>query len=428
MNKNILFYLGLFHLSLGKFCYDKANQELKCENFTNFDELKLENYNQTIKKLSLNPSEKIDFDYRAAFQLDQITKKIQNNSEIILNKLLSLDVSINDFFLWNSDSIFIDESEIDFLINNQSLECDIRRSSVAKFFRNFKIIQFGPNVEFIKNELCPIIFYRINLNKLEFSHLKSEFKFSQFVNDESLSLQSNIKHLVIKNSELKDLKILDKAIFGDLESITYSSNSTTSFFIDNEFFQSFNKIRYFSISLEYFSDFFYKTKLKWLQNTDSTEIELILEDYSGSYVYPDEDFCIFFDSLDKKKNISTTINTNETAECSCTLAYLFSLTKDEKKFSTNIKKCDKIKQLSKNCSLQEKIRECLPSTTTVTTNVITLPVITDPKKDVWSIIFAAFGLISLILVLPFIGYFIYHQRQKSFRKKYPHENTDVNIF
>lgn len=436
MNKNFLIFLWLFHLCRGElsdFClYDRTKLELKCENFTDFNNLNFDSLNDSIliKHLYLKPKNNIDFDYAAAFQLDQITRLVHNESEITLKNFNSFDVSINEFFIWRSNSIIIDESSLNFMINNQSLgSCDLSRASMAKFFRNFKKIKIGSNVEY-SEFLCPILFYRINLQELELSNVDSNI-FSPINFDVGNSLQSQIASLVIKDSQLEylDSTFLNTKIFGNLKSFSYSSNSKdVSFSIQNQVFSPFNQIQYFEISLQNFTDFVLKTNLTWLKNAGSQEFKLVLNDQSKSYAYPDKDFCIFYDSLSKKKFIST-IYTNETAECSCTLVWL--LKENKIKSNSNVDEClENFEQLILSCSFDEKINECNPIRTSTITTTLTNVKTESPleKENLWSLIPALIGLVGVLIFISFFGYYVYYTRRKNFRKKYPHEKENVNSF
>ncbi|RNA42559.1 hypothetical protein BpHYR1_029692 [Brachionus plicatilis] len=451
MYTKFIFFLCLFDFSrqeLTDSCsYNKKIFELKCENFTKFSDLKLEKLNNSIriKQLFLSPKNQIDFDYQAAFQLDQITSLILNESEITLKNFKSFDTSITEFFIWRSSSVHIDASKIKFLINKQDLNsCDLSLASVAKFFRKFKKIKFGPSVEFLE-PFCPILFYRIDLETLEFSNLDRGI-LSAINFDVSDFMYSQISKLVIKDSRLKNLDStqLDNRIFGNLQSFSYSSLAEdVNFSIEEQVFSNFSQIQFLEISLQNLADFVYGTNLTWLKNVESQKFELILRDYSKSYSYPDKDFCIFYDSL-KDKKFTPIIYTNETIECSCTLVWLVKELVNSKNVHSNgsVENClENFEEIFEKCSFETKIRECYPESTTTTSTTKTTTLVTSStakqtltntvplkKENVWSVIPAVIGIIGILLFVPFIGYYFYYERRKKLRKKYPHEKENVNTF
>jgi hypothetical protein len=199
------------------------------------------------------------------------------------------------------------------------------------------------------------------------------------------NLKSSIKELKIYDSQLRvfNSDLLDKFVFRALEKLLLFSE--LDLFIQSDLFSSLEFLQEFDFRLGDLGGHVKRPQsLDWMKSlnadfyvdlSDSTaltnpanrykEFKLILGDMSGSYEFPDQDFCLF-KNFPHSKWVFPFIYTKPDLECSCTLIWLvkywryYSFPYQIQTQSLN--KCNftisSFENSVKECEFEKRVREC----------------------------------------------------------------------
>lgn len=338
-------------------------------------------------------------------------------------------------------------------------------------FKEFKEIYFDSDVTYSES-LCPVIFIKSKLDLLELKNLSSDSNKLIFtkLNQEPinpLDLNSNIKKLKIVDSNLRylDFSLIDKEVFAQTNSISYSSSDSENIIlILDDLFVHLKNLKEFELSLGAFEKFIQVSNLEWLKTLNSNPqsnngFKLVLKDSSNNYDYPDSDFCKFV-NFPHEKQVYPVIYTKESLSCSCTLVWLLkyhtnfmdkindiktssvvncflseTLTTISWTEGYNSSNSSSFEQLVNDCNFDSRIRDCnyqttemdlitettdLPKKTTRrkqtrTTSNFKLETVSIVKKEkkIDDTVSIVFGSIGIVTVVGFIAFSVFYLRKKS---------------
>lgn len=193
------------------------------------------------------------------------------------------------------------------------------------------------------NALCVSMIRIFSINHLYFYGISPNnlLHFNDSFNNQTM--EAKVYHVFFSKSILGlDQKILNRQVFGNIESITLDNSTLLG--IENDTFFYTKNLKMISLRIKNFEEFIRKSDNKWLQflnlqaykNLDnckqvfkSKEADLdissyfliILEDMSKLYEYTDEDFCLF-KHFPHNNAVFPIVYTKEDLNCTCTLLWL----------------------------------------------------------------------------------------------------------
>ena len=369
---------------------DTAN----CENINSWSELDLSSA-ISIQILRLNPKTPLKLD--ASLDLKPFEALFEDNYAVYLENILSFSFSANPFDSINkkASSLEIENSNLDFFIDNdQSLSnycAFITDLDFKPLFASFKTVRLGRNVKFHYSAYCPLIFQNADMDKfiLDYQAQSIGLQIGPLMpanGHTSGDLNSKIQQLVIKESYsiILGSNLLDSFVFKDIKLFAYRSNlASYNFQVQTNLFESFGWLRSFHLDIENLDSYKNNQNFEWFSSlngnvsvnlldtseladpaTRNKEFKLILGDMSGSYEFPDQDFCLF-KNFPHSKWVFPFINTKPDLECSCTLIWLIKYwryySNSTELQTASLNKCnldENFEDLVKGCEFEKKIDEC----------------------------------------------------------------------
>lgn len=387
----IVVYLKLLFIKLTseeycpRFCQKCSNSHIECSNFKSFSELNFTHFKKINKRIITNLKLNAN-NARLNSQLNINGLNLNISSfELKIDGINGIEISENPFLNYNKSHQFmyfhLSNSNFQFFYRNNKFDwiCDLVISSdksVNSIFSSFRNVFLGyfSQIYFI-NPICPVIFKNVKIDWLYISSIRPDNKlqFIQLNNTSSFDLNSRIKYLQIQSSniDILDCKLLDVNVFKYLEKLSIEFSNLSS--IEINLFKRFKYLKRINFWLYNLNEFL-RSNLDWLldlnqSNNNNNRQQLIIElnDESNSYMYPDEDFCLF-KHFPHTNLVFPLINTKLALNCTCTIMYLLSNWKLSEKniFTKSLSDClIDFEEKLKDCDLDNKVKSCFRKELTI---------------------------------------------------------------
>lgn len=358
---------------------------LNCSNFDSFSQLNFKNRTYREQEL-LIISPLTPLDLNEDFDLTGYDTKY---SSIRFHNIKSFpflaDQTRN---IKSGKSLYVTNSKLSFTHEGQPLssQCDMNLLAKADaynvpFFSAFKQIGFeAGNV--VEEPLCPLLFKGGNFSTF---WTKQAVKFVQL--DDNTDLNVHFEGVTFDKITFSlDKESLSPLLFKGINFLrTYDSVITN---IQEDFFSYFPFLKYARWELSNLGDFFRNVNPAWMKNANyfinvnysdaqqvlanrQNDLLITLADVSGSYKFPDEDFCLFKD-FPHHKMLFFQIDTAAELPCTCTLYWLhkhkqyknfdYPLGSARKCFATNL-----FSSSIEACNFEQRLAECANPATATTT-------------------------------------------------------------
>ena len=390
--------------------YDETSESLICTNFESYSQLDFSSFSsQSVQILSLIPNGPLilgnDLD------LDNLNLKL--NYEVVLLNVSKIDFLSNPFAVFNAsltNRITIADSVFELAYENNTINStvcsDLAQNEIFISLVETSSSLILDNTLFSAYPYCQFFFNQANLEYFKVMNMNSTNKL-QFFDSNLVNLRddfiSTVSEFVIEESDFNlSSNLLDKFVFKNI----YIFRILKSFLRDvqNDLFKSFSYLRIIEIQAYNFMEFVQFTlnnnsnNTSWLSylninisvdltnqldfnNNKEYKMQLYLTDLNETYLYPEEDFCLFKD-FPHSKLVVPKINTKPNLECTCTLLYLLKYKSLYQEGTLNdldtpsVNKClndPNFDQLVMNCDFNNKIkfvcnREAVTSTSSSTSS------------------------------------------------------------
>lgn len=340
------------------YCECRSSERLECSNFEKFSKL---NFRDPVKiKLSnlkqyylmkLNPKVPLKLD--ESLNLSELNLDI-NKFQFILNNINSFELTSNPFHIYkllgSLPIISINNSSFSFVYRGKEFDwlCDlvIKDSQLYPIFSSFRSVYLGysSSINF-SSPICPAVFKNANLDSLFMTHLSLSNR-PRFiaVQDSDANINSHINSLHIQSSQISlDKYLLEKHVFKYTQKISIEFSNLTA--IDKDVFKQLKSLKHINFWLFNFEHLIYSIGLDWL-NSLNYELKLFYDsqvldkkfqklndfvhrkqvtiefrDESGTYLYPDTDFCKFKD-FPHSRLVFPIIQSSKKLNCTCTIIWL----------------------------------------------------------------------------------------------------------
>jgi len=383
----------IFLQQMDAYCQNQDNNGLICSNFDAFTQLNLsyfkpENENG-YKSLIFKPAKLILLDD----SLVLLNLKIENTYEIEFDLLYGLNVISNPLALLDMSTkatLTLKNSVFDLFYEGKIIDIDTcnyiiqNELIVSILYTCNKFILDSPT--FSNIPICPVIFEGANLELFEVQNISTTNVFS-IIDSAALNLTDlpfeyniNITMFRISSSDLVlNEAVLSPFVFSKLNKLSIVNSFLRN--IQNDLFVYFGSFKIFEVELYNFKEF-----IRTIQNNDSwisslnsnisvnlanetdfvnnkdDKILLLLTDLNQTYVFPDEDFCIF-KNFPHSKLVVPKISTKPDLDCSCTLLWLIQYKSlyQEDLDTPSVVKClndPSFDQLVNSCNFELRIKSC----------------------------------------------------------------------
>lgn len=339
-------------------CQCRSSERIECSNFETFDKL---NFQDPVKiKLSnlkqyhfmkINPKVPLKLD--DSFNLDELNLDT-NKFQFILNNIDSFELTSNPFHSYSAFGslplISINNSSFSFVYRGKEFNwfCDlvIKDSQLNPLFSSFKSLYLGysSSVDF-SSPICPAVFKNTNLDSLFMTNLSLSNR-PRFIDvqDSDANINSHINSVHIQASQIGlDSSLLDKHVFKNTKKISIEFSNLTA--IDTHVFSQLRSLKHINFWLFNFDHLIHSIGLDWLNGLNNElklfydvevldkkfqklkefvhkkQVTIELRDESGTYFYPDEDFCIFKD-FPHSRLVFPLIQSSKKLNCTCTMIWL----------------------------------------------------------------------------------------------------------
>ena len=245
-------------------------------------------------------------------------------------------------------TIDIKDTKFRFYLDNKQIEASmcVSENFNQSYFGPIKDMFFSADVIYEQN-ICPYIFLNTQLNFLSLSGItnsllfKNRLSFLTLNQNQTKTKTSLIVLTLVIVYERLDLNLLNLNAF---KSIKVLQVSGIIYKIDRDLFKEFDSLKVFVLSPADLGKFFHQDNLDWslslnskmkrINLTNSFEINTfrsrsaIVQIYeksgffSQSYLYPNEDFCVFKDFPHEKLIYPSIIFAENELQCSCTIFWL----------------------------------------------------------------------------------------------------------
>ncbi|RMZ94098.1 hypothetical protein BpHYR1_016171 [Brachionus plicatilis] len=340
------------------YCDCRSSERIECTNFDSFDSL---DFKQPIKKkmsnlkqyylMKIEPKSALKFDH--SFSLNHLNLDM-NKFQFILNNIKTFELTANPFhnhsLLASLAVISINNSSFSFVYRGNQFNwlCDlvIKDSQLNPVFSSFKSLYLGysSSVDF-SSPICPAIFKNSNLDSLFMTNLSVDNMPSFIsVHDPDISVNSRIRSLHIQSSQIGlDTSLLDKHVFKYTQKISIEFSNLTH--IQTNVFTGLAHLRHINLWLFNFDHLIHSIGLEWLNGLNhelklfydanlldqefkkmkafvlKKQVTIEFRDESGSYGYPEQDFCKF-KNFPHSRLVFPLIQSNAKLNCTCTMLWL----------------------------------------------------------------------------------------------------------
>lgn len=207
------------------YCRCPNDQFISCIDFPSFDLLDFTSGvtpQPIVDFLQLHPANQLNLDS----SLDLTGIELSSQCQLVLAYINWFEYADNPFRDFPSlKSLKLSSSNLRFLFLAATLDqrtCNRNQlGNLATFFSQFEFIQFGDGMNY--GELCPLVFSNANIDTLEINNLNNfnQLDFMPINSQDAISLQSRIKKLEIRSSEISRLneRLIDKYVFENLEDL-----------------------------------------------------------------------------------------------------------------------------------------------------------------------------------------------------------------
>lgn len=238
------------------------------------------------------------------------------NPLIVLNNVYefaSLIIEFTKLDLYTNGKL-VDEEMCEKLLDEEDFFSSQSRNRTNGAFANMHLISitFFKDIDYTR-KVCPLIFHNALLHKVLFYDFKSDFFSRNYF--QVMKLKSNKSVEMLKrhlNSRIEKLSMLnvnrvriskytlDEFVFDYTLEITLKGTLDS---IETDVFKPFKHLQHLRFTLYNTREFYHLTENKWMAylnynkpNREKKEENLLflyVQDISFSYLYPDEDFCLF---------------------------------------------------------------------------------------------------------------------------------------
>ena len=324
-----------------------AGELLLCANFDSFTQLNFNNIqldpNTKIKYISFRASSEAQVILDSSLDLSSLNGKIDNNYQVILEKISGIDILANPFLQIGllANNLAFESSKFELFHENSQItleKCNnlLQNTAFLSLSMTATSIYFS-NSNYTRIPVCQVFFRDAKLKNFELKNIRKNNLFSFFKGvNITQSFRSVIENFDILESDFEfDDNILDKNIFKNTSHIRIKRSYVRD--IQKNLFRPLTELK--SLELELFNfDEAINTSKNWLYSlnadlkVDLNDINefnsskdrafhLLLTDLNKTYEFAEKDFCLFKD-FPHEKLILPIINTRDNLPCSCTLLWL----------------------------------------------------------------------------------------------------------
>jgi len=370
-------------------CECLSSFSLKCENFSNLDELSFSSISQlTLSNILIRPTQSIRFDYSPLFNLFNNLTLRSSSSVISLSNFQGINIFKNPFSNLRTDQTIqlileFNETNLEFYANQKLIdETDCSSPSLnmplASIFLPFDTIIFYETVKYSTN-LCPKVFANAFLSEIYFYNFNNLNKFAFYTTDLSQNFnQLKVERLFFVESQIisLDSSILNRNLFRSILSLGFYNSYLVR--IEKSLLGNFKYLNRVIFDLNNFNDLVYD--LSWINELNpefsnvnptsadfyqSFQIEIMLGDRQMQYEFTEQNFCVFKD-FPHQKLVYPALFTKENLTCSCTVMWLiqyYKLFKFKERLETkSIANCINddllFEQTILNCNFSQRIDAC----------------------------------------------------------------------
>ena len=345
---------------IGEFLFkDTTIKEIK--NFNDLDELNLNcTLNIEVFGLLFLPNKDIFLDNTFKYSELFFHLKFQKrNKEICFVRIKGFNhKSSNKIMKYFYDFSFaIQNSRFDFYLNGTKITKDTCNLSNFKrgtnFFGAIMLLKIENNVYYSK-KTCPYVFMNSKLSRLSLNYitnsliLKNQLEFIEINQTNNFDLYNrDLFYLNINLAfEYVTLKLINKYVFKYLERLLISGVIES---IQVDLFAHFKHLDFLFLNLDNLESFLHKSDNSWMKylnsavkvnmnnktevtnnlykaftleiNSKYKEVNDALAFFQNSYLYPDEDFCLF-QHFPHQNLVYPVIISDDNLNCSCTIMWL----------------------------------------------------------------------------------------------------------
>ena len=330
-------------------------------NFDDFDELNLNcSFEVVVYGLVFIPNKEVYLDNTFGFfELFYHLEFKYVNREICFVRIKGFNhKSTNKIMKYFYEfSFLIQNSKFDFYLNGTKITKDMCKLSNFKrgtnFFGAIMLLKIENNVYYSK-KTCPYVFMNSKLSRLSLNYitnsliLKNQLEFVEVNQTNEFDLYNrDLFYLKIKLTfEQVTLKLINRFVFKYLKRLLISGVIES---IQVDLFSHFKHLDFLFLNLDNLEDFLHKSDNSWMKylnsavNVDmnnSTEVKNNLHKaftfeinskyklvndalafFQKSYLYPDEDFCLF-QHFPHENLVYPVIISDDSLNCSCTIMWL----------------------------------------------------------------------------------------------------------
>ena len=387
---------------MDEYCQNLDNNRVICTNFTDFVQLNLSYFKTSngsgYSGLIFKPMNPVILDD----SLTLIDLEVEDNYEIEFNTLRGFNVLSNPLAYLGATKkamLTFKNSNIELYYENKVIDVDTcnyiiqNELLLSLLFTCKKFILESPI--FSSSPICPIIFDGASLDVFEVQNINPTNKFSiiksSLLNKTNLPndfYDVNINKFQISFSDfVLDESILSSYIFSKLNYLSITSSFLRD--IQSDLFKYFSYLKILEVQLYNFNEFILTigSDDSWITNlntnisvdlSNETDVEInqvnkmkfYLTDLNETYLYPNEDFCLFV-NYPHSKLVVPIINTQNDLECTCTLLWLLQYKSLFQNGTSNdletlsVKLCINrfdFDQLISKCDFQDRITLCKSNT------------------------------------------------------------------